>query len=143
VDLLCENALAIALEYQGRGMELSIGYTGGGIVEGTGTELAEALAYPAAYPVSAGTAAGLPAQPSPMELPASPGDCGVLILALPRTIAGDSALDRFLKNRDPQGAPMDLAFLYRDGGPEEAAETCVRLYKQRGGVHARRIRVGS
>jgi hypothetical protein len=147
VDLLCENALAIVLEYQGRGMELSIGYTGGGIVEGTNAELAEALAYPAAYPVNTDAAAGLPPQPAskedgtPRELPASPGDRSILVLALPRTIAGDSALDRFLKNRLP-GTSVDLAFLYGDGGPEEAAETCARLYKQRGGVYARGIRVG-
>ncbi|GHV32194.1 hypothetical protein AGMMS4952_22150 [Spirochaetia bacterium] len=143
VDLLCENALAIALDYQGRGMELSIGYSGGGIVEGTTTEpgkaLAEALAHPAAYfgtpPANSGTA-----KPTPMELPASPGDRGVLVLALPRTIT-ESGLDRFLKKQMP-GAAVDLAFLYGEAGLEKAAETCVRLYKQRGGVYARGIRVG-
>ncbi|GHT84119.1 hypothetical protein FACS1894137_06770 [Spirochaetia bacterium] len=132
VDLLCENALAIALDSQEHaGMEISIGYSGGGIVEGANAEagktLAEALAYPAAYPPGAAAA----------ELPASPAGCGVLVLALPRTIT-ESALDRFLKNR-PLGAPVDLAFLYGGAALEEAAETCMRLYKQRGGVYARRI----
>jgi uncharacterized protein (DUF58 family) len=124
VDLLCENALAIALDYQGRGMELSIGYTGGGsIVEGTNAELAEALAYPAAYPANNIAA--------PAALPPSPTDRGVLILALPRTIT-DSALDRFLKNRGHPEAPVDLAFLYGDAELAETAETCVRLYRQLG-----------
>ncbi|GHV74787.1 hypothetical protein AGMMS49940_20890 [Spirochaetia bacterium] len=141
VDMLCENALAIALEYQGRGMELSIGYSGGSIVEGTGAEwgkaLAEALAYPAAYPVGA-DAATEPAQPTPMELPASPAGCGILILALPRTIT-ESALDRFLK-KQPPGTAVDLAFLYGEAGLEKAAETCVRGYRQRGGGQVRGVR---
>jgi uncharacterized protein (DUF58 family) len=123
VDLLCENALAVALEYQGRGMAMSIGYTGGSIVEGTNAELAEALAYPAA-------------QSAPPDVPAPPAGRGVLVLALPRT-ATEGALDRFLKNRT-----VDLVFLYEDDGPEEAAQTCVRYYNQRGGIHARHIRLG-
>jgi hypothetical protein len=136
VDLLCENALAIALEYQEKaGMDLSIGYSGGGIVEGTnadpGKTLAEALAYPAAYPADAGAAT---------ELPTSPGGCGILILALPRTIT-ESALDRFLKKRIP-GTSVDLAFLYGEAELEDAAESCVRGYRQWGGVYARRIRIG-
>jgi hypothetical protein len=140
VDMLCENALAIALDYQEHeGMELSIGYSGGGIVEGStaepGKTLAEALAHPAADPGNTGAAMGLPA---------SPGDRGILILALPRTIT-ESALDRFLK-KQPLGVTVDLAFLYGDEAQEAAqeagAETCVRIYRQRGGVHARGIRVG-
>jgi hypothetical protein len=78
-----------------------------------------------------------------MELPVSPGDCGILILALPRTIP-DGALDRFLENR---GLPVDLAFLYGDGAQEAAqkaaAENCVRGYRQRGGIYARAVRVGN
>jgi uncharacterized protein (DUF58 family) len=129
VDMLCENALAIALEYRDRGMALSIGYTGGGIVEGTDAELAEALAYPAA-------------QPAPPDFPASPDDRGVLILALPRT-AAENALDRFLKNRKQPGTPVDLVFLYEGDGLAEAAQTSVRHYGQRGRIHARQIRAGT
>ncbi|WP_010263954.1 DUF58 domain-containing protein [Treponema primitia] len=133
VDLLCENALAIALEYQHRGMELSIGYTGGSsITEGTGAELAEALAYPAAQLLTK-----FPAQSAQTELPASPTDRGILILALPRTTT-EGALDRFLKKQT-----VDLAFLYEDDRLEEAAQTCVRLYSQRAGVHVRQIRLGT
>jgi uncharacterized protein (DUF58 family) len=129
VDMLCENALAIALEYQDRGMALSIGYTGGSIVEGTNAELAEALAYPAA-------------QSAPPDFPTPPTDRGILVLALPRTTT-EGALDRFLKNRKQPGPPVDLAFLYSDDGLTEAAQTCVRHYNQRGGIQARQIRLGT
>ncbi|MDR2079894.1 MAG: DUF58 domain-containing protein [Treponema sp.] len=129
VDLLCENALAVALEYQNRGVALSIGYTGGSIVEGTNAELAEALAYPAA-------------QSAPPDLPAPPADRGVLVLALPRTTT-EGVLDRFLKTRKQPGTPVDMVFLYGDDGLAEAAQTCVRHYNQRGGIHARQIRHGN
>ncbi|GHV33047.1 hypothetical protein AGMMS4952_24500 [Spirochaetia bacterium] len=111
-------------------MELSAGYSGGGIVEGTNAEpgkaLAEALAHPVTYP----------GVPTAMELPAAPGDRGSWFWPCPGLL---------LKKR-PLGAPIGLAFLYGDGaqeaGLEEAAESCVRLYKQQSGVYARGIRVG-
>jgi uncharacterized protein (DUF58 family) len=134
VDLLCENALAMALEYRRRGVDLSIGCAGGSVVEGDPSELAAALAYPAAYPGDAAQPGGA------MELPEPPPDRGVFVLALPRTLAG-GALDRFLKNRKQPGTPVDLAFLYKDDALAEAAETCARLYNQRGGIHARHIRL--
>jgi uncharacterized protein (DUF58 family) len=138
VDLLCEKALATALEYAGQGMDVSIGYTGGEILSGSPPELAEALAYPAAAAIT-GTE-DLPL--SPAELPGE--DRGFLILALPRTVggntAGDStALDRLLRKRGNNQA-VDLVFLYDTDCPDEAAETCVHIYGQKGGVHARRLR---
>jgi uncharacterized protein (DUF58 family) len=132
VDLLCENALAIALEYSRRGMDLSVGCSGGALAEGDPAELAAALAYPAAYP-------GAPAGEA-KDLPDPPADRGILVLALPRTLAGD-ALDRFLKKLKSPGMSVDLAFLYDDDALAEAAETCARLYGQRGGIHARQIRL--
>jgi uncharacterized protein (DUF58 family) len=143
VDLLCENALAIALEYRRLGMELSVGCAGGSIVEGDPSELAAALAYPAAYSDdNAGKTKerGSPQSSAAMNLPEPPPDQGVFVLALPRTFSG-GALDRFLKNRKQPGRPVDLAFLYEDDALAEAAETCARLYNQRGGVHARQIRL--
>jgi hypothetical protein len=141
VDLLCENALAIALEYRRRGMDLSIGYAGGSIVEGDPPELAAALACPAAYPAAGKfKGQGSTASPDTLELPEPPANRSVLVLALPRTLAG-GALDRFLKKRSRPGMLIDLAFLYGDDTLAEAAETCVRLYR-RGGVHARQIRLG-
>jgi uncharacterized protein (DUF58 family) len=134
VDLLCENALAAALEYSGLGMEVCIGYTGGDIRSGSPAELTEALAYPAAMAIT-GTE----------ELPLSPAefageDQGFLILALPRTLAGEStALDRLLKKQGTKQG-VDLVFLYDQDHLEGAAETCVQIYGQKGGVHARRIR---
>ncbi|MFP3091537.1 DUF58 domain-containing protein [Treponema sp. TIM-1] len=128
VDLLCENALALALEYLDRGMDMQAGYTGGAIRGGSAAELAEALAYPAALPLSAGE-----------DLP-EVSDRGVLLLALPRDSGEPTALDRFLRKRgNKQG--VDLVFLYRGEGLDEAAETCVRLYHQKAGFHVRCLRV--
>jgi uncharacterized protein (DUF58 family) len=127
VDLLCENALALATASLDRGMDVLAGYTGGGLRGGTQGELAEFLAYPAALPLG-----------SPEDLPAAPGGRGALILALPRTAEG--ALDRYLKKQDPP-AEADPLFLYRGEGLDEAAAACVRLYRQKGGGRARRIRV--
>jgi hypothetical protein len=104
------------------------------VVEGDSAELAAALAYPAACPGDAAQPVGI------LELPDPPPDRGILVLALPRTFAG-GALDRFLKKRKQPGIPVDLAFLYGDDALAEAAETCARLYNQRGGVHARQIRL--
>jgi uncharacterized protein (DUF58 family) len=136
VDLLCENALAAALEYTSRGIHVAAGHTGGGIREGSPPELAEALAYPAALPL-----------PGTENLPRTPEDRGLLILALPRTAgnfaprgAGDStALDRFLSRRGNKET-LELIFLYEGDEPEESAEACARRYRQRGGIYARHIR---
>jgi uncharacterized protein (DUF58 family) len=118
VDLLCESALAIVAEYARRGMEISVGYSGGNIVAGDVQELAALLAYPAAT--------ALPAEallPMPVE------DRGVLILALPRERIGNSGLDQFLRNRSARLA-ADIVFLYSDERLIAAAETCARFYAQ-------------
>ncbi|MDR3167837.1 MAG: DUF58 domain-containing protein [Treponema sp.] len=160
VDLLCENAMAAILEYSDReGTEVLMGYTSGDIRGGNAAELADALAYPAALPFSpvrrSATAWGekfFPAAGSagiiegaetggsvPEELPRV-SDRGILILALPRAGAETSALDRFLKKRIPQ-QNVEILFLYEGDFPEKAAETCVSIYRQKGGVHARSIRL--
>jgi uncharacterized protein (DUF58 family) len=126
VDLLCENALALALEYLDRGMDIAVAYTGGKIRGGNAAELAETLAYPAALPLSAGE-----------ELP-EVSDRGVLLLALPRDSGEGAALDRFLRKRENKQA-LDLVFLYQGEGLDEAAETCVRWYSQKAGLHVRRL----
>jgi uncharacterized protein (DUF58 family) len=131
VDLLCENALAIALEYEYRGMEIMLMFSGEELMNVKPGELAVFLSYPAAT---------LPG--TEQELPASPGDRSVLILALPRTIMGTTALDRFLKNRQGKGA--DLIFLHNQGeGLEKYADAAVRFYNEKGGarIHARQIRL--
>jgi uncharacterized protein (DUF58 family) len=139
VDLLCENALALVLEYAGRGIEIAVGYTGGKTPRtGSPAELAALLAYPAALPLNAPSlpesGGGLP------ELPDAPEDRAVLILASPCSEAANSALDRFLKNRG-KGRETDVLFLYEGEGLDEAAEICVHFYSHRPGVRARRIRL--
>jgi hypothetical protein len=128
VDLLCENALALVITGTDRGIDLYIGYTGGDIHGGTQAELALALAYPAALPLS-----------GPEELP-SAEDQSILILTLPRIARTESALDRFLKQRNPHQR-VDLVFLYEGTSYDEAAETCVGMYGQKSGVRARRISI--
>jgi hypothetical protein len=126
VDLLCENALAVGLEYSALGMDILTGYTGGGEPK---MNLAAGLAYPAALPfLSSG------------ELPQGAEDRSLLILALPRLNAEPAALDRFLKKRPP-GQGADIVFLYEGEGRDEAAETCAGIYNRKGGVTARRVRV--
>ena len=159
VDLLCESALAAALDFSLKGMDIKIGCTqacssgtqacssgtGGKIIgadaEGgplNAAELAAALAWPAAI-----------FQPAAASLPAGADkEISVLILALPRTTAYESALDRFLKNREGQGTEAngtDIVFVYdaeqRTGGlraaePEDAARVCVNLYNRKAGIHA-------
>jgi uncharacterized protein (DUF58 family) len=140
VDLLCENALASALGFSSRGMDVLIGYTGGGIAGGgeesaplDSSQLAAALARPAAisWPASSG------------ELPQAPGETGVLVLALPRKVSGDtsasqSALNKFLDKRQQE---TELVFIYnaegrKATGIEQEAARCISFYSGKSGVHA-------
>jgi uncharacterized protein (DUF58 family) len=139
VDLLCENALALVMEYSGRGLEIAVGYTGGKPPRtGSPAELAALLACPAALPLrspQSGESAIMP------ELPEAPEDRAVLVLAPPCSEAANSALDRFLKKRGKE-RETDVLFLYEGENLDEAAETCTRFYSRRAGVRARRIRLG-
>jgi hypothetical protein len=113
-------------------MDILVGYTGGKIRGGAAADLAEALAWPAALSLS-----------DPGDYPVPGEDRGFLILALPRSAGENSALDRFLKRRDPKQR-MDLVFLYEDErlpgaaatALRAAAETGARVYGQKPGVHA-------
>jgi len=136
VDLLCENALAAALACAESGMDVLAGYSGGVIHNGNtaalpAAALAASFAWPAAAPLSAG-----------LNLPAAPDNCGVLILALPRSSAETSSIDRFLNNT--KNRPVELLFLCDSSGSMAAyserlaaAEVCAALYNQRPGVKAR------
>jgi hypothetical protein len=144
VDVLCENALAAAHACLELGMDVLIGYTGSGVRDNSEVSLllpaknaasggaASSLAWPAALPLSAS-----------LELPATPEDYSMLILALPRS-ASDTALDRFLKNTEARrigkNSVVDLIF-FCDSNNERltAAETCCTLYRQRPGVTARTV----
>jgi len=141
IDMLCENALAAALACAESGMDVLIGYSGGVMCNGnvsplSPAELATALAWPAASPLSAS-----------LNLPAAPDGCGILILSLPRSSAEPSAIDRFLNNtarNDSSSRPVELLFLCDGSGSTiayterlAAAEVCAALYNQRPGVRAR------
>jgi len=140
VDLLCESALSSALGFSSRGMDVLIGYSGGGISGGgeesaslDSSQLAAALACPAAinWPADSG------------ELPQAPDETGVLVLALPRRVAGDtftsqSALNKFLNKRQQE---TDLVFIYNAEGRkaaeiEQEAARCISFYSGKSGVHA-------
>jgi len=147
IDMLCETALAAALACAESGMDVLIGYSGGnGKANGAGqtagttrggnaVELAASLAWPAALPLSAS-----------VELPAAPGNCGVLILALPRSSAESSSLDRFLNSTahrrvGDHAQTIELLFLYDNAAARSkelaAIEVCAALYNQRPGVKTR------
>jgi len=152
VDILCEIALAVALEYKAKGMDIHIGYTGGKIIGGkdnpwnlsvpnNAAELASALAQPYAIFANAAAPEALPKA----ELPPAPKDTAILILALPRTFVeipgGElSALERFIKNRKAK-QEVDIAFLY-SAEMEDAARSCVNLYNGKSGIHAAKILEG-
>ncbi|MDR3146865.1 MAG: DUF58 domain-containing protein [Treponema sp.] len=132
LDLLCVQALTLALDLAGRGMDLLTGYTGGRLRGGE--ELARAMAWPASLPLPA---PGKGPAEQPPELPSA--DRGTCILALPRTSVGTDALDRFLTRRASAPMPCEILFLYPENASEqvrEAAETCARLYGSRNAVRA-------
>jgi hypothetical protein len=113
VDMLCENALAAALVCAGSGMDVLVGFTEGacagpspagshlGVFGGNQAELAAALALPAALPLHEPERKRWKRSPAVYPVPLD--DRGLLILALPRRAGGEtSALDLFIKNRDPK-----------------------------------------
>jgi hypothetical protein len=143
VDLLCSNALAAALEFSFRGIDVLTGHTGGksaaGNSAGGGAGEIPRAAKPAELPAALAWPAALPLD-SHEDLPDAPGGTGVLILSLPRLSAGSSALDRYL-NRNP-GRGGDIFFLYdtkgaRAGDIEKAAAACVFFFNGKQNVTAR------
>ena len=162
VDLLCESALAAALDFTLRGIDILIGYTDGKITGGkeesaamNAAEIASALAMPAAIFRNEKSNAKLPKPAAVSDhllsgqrgsLPDAPEDRSLLILALPRTFTETSvpyALDQFLKKRHMQ-QNTDLVFLCSMGSRktaelEESAAACVNLYNKKSGIRAVKI----
>ena len=135
IDILCENALTAIREFNLSGKEILIGYTGGKIQKSD----AFTLAWPAALPLW-----------SEYDFPQlnetltnTPSDWGLVILALPRSSTGNTALDRFLSTRLPQQS-VDLIFLHSRHGKkandkDEAGRACAAFYGRKNAVHARSI----
>lgn len=157
VDLLCECALTLALEYSAKGMDVNIGSSGGKIFgshsEGgplNGAELSVALAWPAAVYRPKADSPGadllganlLEANLLGANLPRIPNDKAALILALPRTTTG-TALDNFLKTRSPE-QEADIVFIYNaqnaKAAIEDAARMCVGFYNRKG-VFAQSLKI--
>ena len=161
VDLLCENALAAALACSSGGLNVQIGTNQTEfsiVIQNTVTpaQMAAALAWPCALPLSAASG----------QLSVTAEDRGILIFALPRASAEVSALDNFLTAHCGRNAgqsivkSVELVFLYGCGEPDaphvrqgelsataessavaEAAETCAAMYNRRSGVRARAVGV--
>ncbi|GHU11452.1 hypothetical protein FACS1894151_11130 [Spirochaetia bacterium] len=138
VDQLCETALTLAAEIRGKGLEVTVDYVRRNGVQGPEpdcTNISEILSFPAALKMVTDTRAPGAAFDT---FPEIEDGRSILILALPRAGGSTSALEQFLKNRKP-GQDVDLVFICGKNGLEIYAETCVRLYGQKGGVHARYI----
>jgi len=126
VDLLCESALATALDFSRRGVEISIGWTGGKIMGANETLCAEDLAVALAWPA---------AEQHGAELPVVPEGTAALVFALPRVSTNTSALDRFLEKHGHESAPpVNIVFMYYATGRraaelESAAGDYVSRYK--------------
>jgi hypothetical protein len=153
VDLLCENALAVATDGD---RDVQIGFTrtelagGGGQTVQSGNSLTKTeagffLALPYAIPITQ-AAASRKWKSKNADLPPVDRDLDILILAMPRLYAEASALDRFLSKN--ANRIIDLVFIYGADANQNnteyarraaAAETCVSLYNKRPGVRARAI----
>jgi hypothetical protein len=151
IDMLCEYALAAALDCMESGMNALTGYPAVSgqtetVIRGGKAEVAMSLAWPAALPLSASA-----------EMPSPPDDYGIIVLALPRSSAESSILDRFLNTvnhtRKNKSQTVDLLFFCNASGDAAggalggntiihserlaAAEVCAALYNQRPGIRAR------
>ena len=151
VDLLCENALACALELMNNGLDVNIGYTGlletaGAFAESPKTVFLHGSSPPEIAAIFARPAA---ISRSGAELPVPPADLGIVIFALPRANAEESALNRFLNKTASENKTrsVELIFLYegsgRSGDMDDAAGVCTAFYNRRPGVRARLIKAGA
>jgi hypothetical protein len=169
-DLLCEYALACALELSAGGIDARVAWTGlcetaadseenrqggafGGnpafLHGGTPAEIAAIFARPAAIrwvvrETGKRSSAGVAVNTA--RLPAPPADCGIVVFALPRATAESSELNRFLDRISGDGIrSAEVIFLYkgsgRDGAMDEAAEVCGSFYRRRQGIRVRLMKV--
>jgi hypothetical protein len=144
VDILCENSLAIINSFE-KERDIQIGYTGQNKNDRfTREEPGYFLAYPAAMPVD--TRLGKKRTELSVDLPSVNEERSVVILAMPRTSTGDTALERFLSVS--QNRVIELFFIYSAGENErraaekrEAAQACTALYSRYPNVRAQAVEV--
>jgi hypothetical protein len=130
-------------------MDVLIGYTGGGAINGGiigGSEESAPLdsaRHTAALTAALAWPAAIPWPPSSAELPQAPGETGVLVFALPRKTASEtsvpeSALNKFLKGRQQK---TGIVFIYNTDGRKaveikQEAARCANFYSGKSCVHA-------
>ena len=144
VDRLCENSLAIINSFE-KERDIQIAYTGQNKNDSyTRAEPGYFLAYPAAMPVN--THLRKKRAEVSADLPTVNEERALVILALPRTSAGDTALDRFLSVS--QNRAIELVFIYSAGENErraaekrETAQACIAIYKRYPNVRAQAVEV--
>jgi uncharacterized protein (DUF58 family) len=140
IDRCCEYALALALDWEEQGIEVSIGFNGPGpaAAEPPGAGQKEPPIPHAALSRTPAGPAALLAYPAASErgepFPAVEGE-GAVIFLLPRNYPGP--LDELLSRRKTGRYGTELVFLYEDEDQREAAELCVRRYGQRRDCHVR------
>lgn len=170
IDILCENALAYALELVNTGIDVFIGWTGlietAGLIADNGqsqsgsasfmhggspAEIAAVFARPAAIPWLGAEQRfrAVKKLKADIDLPAPPADRGILVFALPRANADSSALNRFLNRTASEEKPrsVEVIFMFKDSGRggvlDDAAGVCAAMYNRRPGVRAGLIKVGN
>jgi hypothetical protein len=149
VDRLCENSLAIINSFE-KERDIQIGYTGQNKNDRfindpfTKEEPGYFLAYPAAMPVD--TRLEKKHAEVSADLPSVNEERALVILAMPRKITGDTALDRFLSVS--QNRAVELFFIYSAGENErsaaekrEAAQACAALYGRYPNVRTHAVEV--
>lgn len=151
VDLLCENALATALDCKESGMDVLVGVRNpappaedAAIRETRFPSAKHGFQIDLAWPF----AASMAQEGNNAILPLAQDDRGIIIFALPRSRT-DTALDQFLKkmegNAEGKNKPRQINIFFLGGSSQKshpsdaqlaAAETCIAMYNRRPGIKA-------
>ncbi|MHC6204633.1 DUF58 domain-containing protein [Breznakiellaceae bacterium SP9] len=125
VDLLCEIALTLLIDFTEKNLSVKLGYTNGTIHEGSRAELSAVLAFPYAISLN-----------EPAELPLSHKERSILLLALPRSAFSQSAgLDHCIAKRHAQQR-VSIIFIYNTDSLAGAAANCASRYGRNQGLTA-------
>jgi hypothetical protein len=120
IDILAEQALGLTIALQEHRLSTVVGYTGSALQEVTAHTAPRVFAFPFAVPLD-----------SSLDIP-TPSSSGqqTLILAVPRTQFGSTALDRYIE-RTHHHFTVQFICPTRDSIP--IAEQCVGYYSQYAG----------